>query len=846
MGEVYRARDTQLGRDVAIKLLRGDLDVSRERLSRFAQEARAASALNHPNIITVHEIGYQDESPYIVMELVDGTSLRDLIVNGPLPLRRAIEISCQIADGLAAAHEKGIVHRDLKPDNVMVSRDGFAKILDFGLAKLSVSPVEDEASTLQFEAPRTRAGVVFGTAAYMSPEQASGIAPDFRSDQFSLGVIFYEMVTSRRPFIGPTTVDTLAAILHSEPEPIEKLNPGVPAPFRWIIERCLEKEADERYASTRDLARELRTIRDRVFETGSGDLPRPSAGTDRRSLVQGAGIIAAVVVVASLLSHRAPTRSAAPPVSAAASLPQKKCLAVLAFKDLSGDPGGQLLVDGLSETLSVRLARLPDLQVMPPSSSSSLDQSRLDRVGQMLGANLILRGAVQRAGTRLRVSYSLVRPEQGILLAGDTIDASSSDLFSTQDLLTESVARALQLSAPVRPILPASSLVHSGGQDRYLQALGYLQRYESEASVDGAVKLLEQLAAERESAQVSAALGRAYLSKYRLTHDKSWMDKAARSCELAVAEDSKLPDVHVTLGELRIEGGRWEEAAAEFQQTIDQQPGNVEAILGLAQAYRLSGKAEDAERTFRRAIALRPNYWAPYNKLGALYLSRGRYDDAAGMFLRVTELTPDNVLGYNNLGAVYQQTGRYDEAIRVFTQSIDRKPTGQAYSNLGTCQYFIGDFPLAARSFERATALTPQNDLYWANLGDAYRWSPGQEAKAAAAFDRAIGLARSKLQLNDRDLPARARLSLSLAKRGRIAEGRNEIAKAMKSDPDDPNLLYKAAVMEILAGSETQAISWLERAVKKGYPTSLLQRDPELKRLERNNGFASLLKMRKS
>src|SRR6202140_3298096 len=263
MGEVYRARDTHLGRCVAIKTRSAAFSADCDRLDRFEQEARSASALNHPNIVTIYELGQDGSTHYIAMELVEGKTLRELLASGFLPMRKAIEIAAQVAEGLTKAHEAGIAHRDLKPENLMVSHDGFVKILDFGLAKItSPSGEHSDMCTTSTTTP----GLVLGTLGYMSPEQASGDRLDFRSDQFSFGLVLYEMVTGKRAFQRSTAAETLVAILREPPEPITRQNRDAPAPLCWAIERCLAKEPDKRYVSTRDLARELATIRDRFSE----------------------------------------------------------------------------------------------------------------------------------------------------------------------------------------------------------------------------------------------------------------------------------------------------------------------------------------------------------------------------------------------------------------------------------------------------------------------------------------------------------------------------------------------------------------------------------------------------
>jgi hypothetical protein len=313
MGEVFRARDSRLGREVALKVLPEALALDRERLARFEQEARAASALNHPNIVTIHDIGREGETAFIAMELVDGKTLRELEASGPLPVRRILNVAAQVAEGLAKAHAVGIVHRDLKPENVMVSRDGFVKILDFGLAKL-VEPESGGASAMPTLArPETHPGTVMGTVAYMSPEQASGEPLDFRSDQFSLGSMLYEMTTGQKAFQKKTAAETMSAIIRDEPEPVAKLRPDLPLPVRWMLERCLAKDREERYASTRDLARDLASVRDHISEVSSGAeamLGAAAKARPRRRLAPVA--IGLALISAGLLAGWALTRRLSP------------------------------------------------------------------------------------------------------------------------------------------------------------------------------------------------------------------------------------------------------------------------------------------------------------------------------------------------------------------------------------------------------------------------------------------------------------------------------------------------------------------------------------------------------
>ncbi|MEP6472067.1 MAG: protein kinase, partial [Acidobacteriota bacterium] len=286
MGEVYRARDTRLGREVAIKVLLAEVSGDETRRARFEQEARSASALNHPNIVTVYDVGSVDSTIYLAMELVEGRTLRELLADGALPSRKLLDVAVQVAEGLAKAHEAGLVHRDLKPENLIVSKDGFVKILDFGLAKLTEMTTSGGGSTLQTMAgaPGTVPGTVMGTVGYMSPEQASGRDVDYRSDQFSFGSILYELATGQRAFQRNTGAETLTAIIREEPVPVGQANPRVPAPMRWIVERCLAKEPEERFASTRDLARDLKSLRDHLSETSATEAVSTTTVAAKKSL----------------------------------------------------------------------------------------------------------------------------------------------------------------------------------------------------------------------------------------------------------------------------------------------------------------------------------------------------------------------------------------------------------------------------------------------------------------------------------------------------------------------------------------------------------------------------------
>jgi len=842
MGEVYVARDPSLGRKVAIKLLPVRLSGDKETLARFTREARSASALNHPNIVTIHEVGMDQGSgsPYIVMEYIDGRDLRSLLSNGPLPNRKTLDIAAQIADGLAAAHEQGIVHRDLKPENVMVTKDGYVKVLDFGLAKI-IRPADENEDTAQLDFPGTNPGTILGTVGYMSPEQATGKPLDFRSDQFALGAILYELATGKPAFEADNAIDTLSAILHEEPPAITRYNVQAPQPFCSIVDRLLSKKVEDRYPSTRDLSRDLRNIRDRFATmTTAEEIPRPPK-VSRQTMAIAGSVLAALLLaggVALVARHGATATPAAPYV-----IPSKKYLAVMPFRDLTGQPNGQLVVDGLAETLSARLAHFTSVQVMRPAASDVTANATPQKVGHDLGANIVLTGSMQRDGDRVRVAYEVVDLAQGTTRGGDLVEGSVSDLFTIQDKLADSIASSLQLGAPMfRPAAPDSSV----SQTRYLEALGYLRRYDSEASVDSAIHILEELAAQSSSASVQAALGRAYLAKLALTHDAKWTAPATKACEKAIALDPQNPDTRVTLGELRLVTGRLDEASKEYNTVLARQPNDANAILGLAKTFEAARKLPEAEATYKRSIELQPNYWGGYSRLGAFYASRSRYADAASMFATVVQLIPDQQRGYNNLGSMYLLMGRYDDALRVFLTSTAKEPAqplsrAQAYSNVGTANYFLGHYEDAANAFEKATELAPTIYLYWGNLGDAYRSIPNATTRANVSYDRAIQLADGELKVNPTATTIRVRMAVWLAKRGNTRRADDEIRRALAADPNNPTYIYKAAMIANVEGRSDDAVRLLESALAQGYSRADAEHEREFENLRRDGRLQQVL-----
>ena len=817
MGEVYRARDTKLDRDVALKILPPEV-ASAESLRRFEQEARAASALNHPNIVAIYDVGRVESIAYIAMELVEGQTLRGLMAANPMQVKEALRIASKIADVLASAHERGVTHRDLKPENIMISRDGYVKLLDFGLAKVRLTIASGDRTQ---PLTHTTAGHVFGTAAYMSPEQAAGRPVDFRSDQFSLGIILYEMVVGKRPFDRDSSAETLTAIIRDESPQLSNGTLPNMRDLQQILNRCLAKSAHDRYASTRDLARDLRDLRNRL--TSGDDSTERSLRMFRmnapRLPVLGAVAAFLLVATAATMILTRKTENAGGPSAL-------RTLAVIPFRDLSGTPDGQILSDGITEMISARIAQARGLRVLAPFDGTAPKGDSLE-YARRRGAPLVLTGGVQHAGEGLRVSFQVQDSITGARVAGDMVTAQSADVFTLEDLVADSVLQALNVSR-THPVRVASALT---GKDQrtYAEAIGLLQRFTDEKSVDRAIESLETLlSTARDSSAVNGTLGKALLRKYELTKERELVDQAAVYAERAVQLDASEPEAHQTLGQLQRISGKLPEAADSFQHALTLRPDSIDARIGLARTYDAMGRTVDADRLFRSAIELRSDSSDAYGYYGEFCLNHGRLGDAVRLFTKQTQILPEAPRTWANLGVALMSSGRYDDAAKALQHSIAIEPTRGGYVNLGTCYFWTGRYPDAATAYEKAAELQPKQYVVWANLGDAYRWSPGQRAKSIDAYKKAIVLARESLAVNPTDVRSRAIVAGCLAKMGNISAAQAELNIALRQDPTNSRALYQAAVIASIRGDRDGARAWLTRAIAAGASASDARHDPEL------------------
>ena len=828
MAQVWKAEDTLLGRHVALKILSEELARSSEARRRFLREARTGSRLDHPGVPTVFDYGESGELVYMAQTLIDGDTLAALATRAPMPIEEAVRIVARAARILGHAHASGVLHRDVTGRNIMIARDGRVFVLDFGLALAAG------------DSRVTSTGTTLGTLSYLAPEVLDGRPADARSDLYGLGVVLYEALTGWPPFAAERREATIFAALHVAPPSPRGLRPDIPEALEALVLKAMARAPEDRFQSADELAEALE-----AFAEGGGAAAASNAMGSQRSRAR----------VSTPPPRPVPTP---PPVPASSSQEATRVLrrtgrgtvylAVLPFEGDAVNGGDdsslELLARGLAESLGASLARLPGVQVIPPGVAPGPQAEHGDPrvLARRLGANLLLRGSVGRTGARVHVRWDLFDPWPGVPIAGDAVEGLDAALFDVEDRLAGGVRRALGFDEARAVRIERRAPRDPAAHERYLQALGYLQRRDSEAAIDGALGILERLLeSEGESAQVLAALGRARLEKYRVTRERSWESRAAAACQRALELDPEAPEVLATLGEVHFSAGRYDEAVRDYQRALDHRPEMIEALLGLARALEASGDAVGADAACHRAIAARPGDWRAHSALALLDFNRGRYAEATGAFRRVIELTPDNPRAHNNLGSAYYHLDRLEEAMAAYRASIAIQPTARAFTNLGAVLFVMARYEESAESFEKATALSPSDPILWGNLGSACRWIPGREARAAEALDRAIALMGEQLERNPHSARSWAWLSAWLANRRRDAESIAAIEKALALAPEDVHCLSTAGSVYNLLGDPERALHSFREAVRRGYGVEKLRRDPELAPLRENPEFIRIL-----
>lgn len=833
MGEVYRAHDPQLRRDVAIKRLPTELAEDAERRRSFLQEARSAARISNQRVAGLFDVLEEGDELYLVMEYVKGTTLRERMKTS-IPLPEFLDIAVQCVEGLSAAHNESIVHGDIKPENIMIGPQGDVKLLDFGVARWAAAGQEATCLT-------TDLVPLAGTVSYMPPELLLGRRTDHRADIFSLGVVFYEMLTDQHPFRGKTLAATGDRILHEAPAPVSQVTSLTRPDLQAVLDKMLAKDAKERYATADDLGLDLRAIRaDLTSPFVRPPVPARESRFSRRAIV--AALVAPVAAIALLWGavgfFDRPVDSPPPSPTAAAFDASDWIIAVLpAGGAVAEDPEIAALNDGLVATLTARLTQLTrthNLQVIPTSAVRERSIDGLEMARRELGVTLVLNFEVHRIGDRFRVNVSLVDTQELRQLDADTVDAGVDDLIALEEQVSVRALRMLRIELlPMEQGLLAAGTDNPRAHAYYLRGRGYLEELADARSIDTAVTLFEQaLRVDPEYARAHAGLGMAFWNKYELTEDSAWVSRATAACDEAVALEELDAAGRLCLGVVYNGTGRYTEAATELEQAVRLEPTDDAAYIELANAYLGAGQLDRAEATYEEAISVRPHYWAGYSWLGTFYFRQGRIPETINAFEQAAQLAPDSYRGFSNLGVAYYYAERWVDAQRAFERALEINPDYSfAISNLGTLYFYEGRYADSARMLEQAVQLEDRNYIRWGNLADAYYWAPGERDKAAGAYRRAIALAEEQLAINSGDPEVHQITARHYAMEGEPNDALQHIQAALQLAPTEPDVLQGAAHVYIVLEERERALEYLLQAIEAGYPRAEIRVDPLFREL---------------
>ncbi len=674
MGEVYRATDTKLGRDVALKVLPAETASRPERLERFRREAKALASLDHPGIVTVHSVEEADGVHFLTMQLVEGQPLDRVIPEGGLPVGRVLDIATALAEALSAAHDKGIVHRDLKPANVMVTGDGHVKVLDFGLARMGEPPAEGSVGSEVATDFRTREGVVMGTVPYMSPEQVSGKPVDHRTDVFSLGILLYEMASGRRPFQGSSSAELASAILRDTPPALTTLRAGLPPELTRVVTRCLEKDPGARFQSMRDVHAALRS------PMAGGAAPQPGRRPGWRShALPIAGAVVVLLAAAAYLGTRHGLRRPAARAEGDAPAPRAiRSIAVLPLDNYSGDSSQEYFAEGMTDELTAQLATISQLRVISRGSAMQFKGAHrppTPEIAKTLDVDAIVEGSILRSGERVRVTAQLIDARADRHLWARSFERSSRDVLALQDELASAIAREIhvQLTPAEESRLARARRVDPEAYDAYLKGRYFYNRPSDENLQKAIARFEEAVAREPEFAPAHSGLSDAYLwagyNEGFLTASDA-RPRAKAAAERAIQLDDASAEAHTSLANFRLwYEYDWEGCETEFRRALALNPSYALAHDQFGMGLAFQGRLEEAIAEGRRAAELDP--LSPQIPLDATlaFAWKGDYESARQLVKKASDLDSTLFMAPWIAGWIEIQAGKVGDAVAPFQKA---------------------------------------------------------------------------------------------------------------------------------------------------------------------------------
>ncbi len=811
MGEVYLAEDTKLGRKVALKTLPAEFTNDKERLRRFQMEARAASALNHPNLLTIHEIGAEGGAHFIATEYIDGETLRTRLKPGRMKIDDALDVAQQTAFALTAAHGAGILHRDIKPENIMVRHDGIVKVLDFGLAKL----LEDRAREMIDHEADTRAlvltdpGRVLGTPAYMSPEQARGQDLDARTDIWSLGVVLYEMVAGRAPFRGETKSHTVVSILETEPAPLTTFAPDAPAELQRIVRKALTKDRDSRYQTARDLMNDLKSLRrdldiqSEMRRSSAPDISDPESVVNQKFAPKDSE--GAASEQATSLAEPRPTRSDSQPPegsvryrigalvamlllavgalgiwyyfqrqNARATADSINSIAVMPFVNASNDPNTEYFSDGITETIINSLSQLPHKKILARTTVFSYKGRDADprKVGNELGVDALLTGRVTQQGDTLTIQADLVRVSDGSELWGGRYNRKLADVFAVQNEIANEISETLRLklNTDEQKRVTKHSTDSVEAYQLYLKGQFEANKFTPESMQKGIEYFNQAIAVDPTYALAYAGLSDLYIAQAHVfVPPKEGYARAKSAAEKAAQLDDTLAEAHEALGSVKLYSD-WNFPAAESE--------------------------------FKRAIELNPNYSLAHSNLSCYYKALRRYPEEIAEAKRGQELDPLSAFSNMELGEAFYQSRRYDESIEQIKKTLELEP------------HFFVAYHVRARAYE-------QKKMYAESVADCQEW----------------------VKIFQDDPIALASLAHVYATMGKRREAQDIIGKLLETSKQRYFSPYWIAVAYAGLGDNDQAFHYFEKAFEDRYFLIIwINSDPRFDNIRSDPRFADLVR----